>query len=100
MITIIAASLRLGYIGILGVLIMIIVFVLPMFVILNKLDFSFAEKIVFSIFLGLGVISSLAYYIGLIIRFRLAIILSVILVIIVGTFIVRFLPKKQSEEQN
>ena len=83
-ILIIASSLRLGFTGALSIAIIILVFAIPVYFFLNKLDFTFAEKTIFSVFLGLGIVGSLTYYIGLVIKFRHAIILSAILVVFSG----------------
>lgn len=53
-----------------------LVYIFIFYLFLNNLDLGFAEKIVFSLFIGIGVFPSLVYTLGLVIPFRLAIFTS------------------------
>ena len=59
-----------------------IVFIsLPIYLILNNFELGEGEKFVFSIMLGLTIFPSLVYLLGLVISFRIAIIITFLIII-------------------
>jgi len=72
-----------------------LLFVVPLYLILDNFDLGQDEKIVFSFFLGVGIFPSLVYWLGLFISFRLSIFITFVLLIVVG-FVVRKYWKKKS----
>ena len=49
----------------------------PIYVILNRFEMDILEKTVLSVFLGIGIISTLVYFLGLVISFRVGLIIIV-----------------------
>jgi len=80
----------LGFIGFKVIFGMLLVFFLPFYLIFDKFDISRGEKVIFSLFIGVGFLPLLVYWLGVLISFRLAIVISFILLILVG-----FLLKKK-----
>lgn len=69
---------------------------LPFYIFLNRFELGEGEKFVFSILLGLTIFPSLVYLFGLVISFRLGIMLSFIVFLAAA-----FLPKyKQKRKEN
>lgn len=60
----------------------ILVFVLPLYLLLDLFNFSLLERIVYAFFLGAGVIPTFVYYLGLLISFKLSIFVVVSLLIL------------------
>ena len=65
-----------GIIGLRTSIGVILLFIVPFYLILNNFDLNEGEKIVFSFFLGIGLFSSIVYWLGIIISFRLAIVIT------------------------
>ena len=80
----------LGISGLLSALGVILLFIVPMYFILDNFELGQDEKIVFSFFIGVGVLPSLSYWIGFFISFKVAVLLSFAILIIVGILIRRY----------
>jgi hypothetical protein len=78
----------------------IFIFILPVYLILDYLKFSSLERIIYSFFLGMGIIPTLVYYMGLVISFRLSIIIALIILFGTWFFIKRRSKVRVSDEQN
>lgn len=68
----------------------IIFLALPFYLILDNFELSQGEKAVFSLLMGLTLFSSVVYLFGLLISFRISIILTFILLTIIYIFIRKF----------
>ena len=77
-----------GFSGMMAVLGIILLFIVPIYFILDNFALSQDEKLIFSFFLGVGIFPSLVYWPGLFISFRLSIFITFIILIVVG-FVVR-----------
>lgn len=77
----------LGFSGMMAMLGIILLIIFPVYLILDNFDLDKGEKIVFSFFIGAAAISSLSYWIGMVISFRVAIFLSFIMLIAIGFLI-------------
>ena len=86
----------LGLSGAMTALGIILLFIVPIYFILDNFDLGQDEKIVFSFFIGVGILPSLAYWIGLFISFRLSILMSFVILIILGFIIKRYKGKKHA----
>ena len=64
----------------------ILLFFVPAYLLLSRLALSIGEKIVFSLFLGFVLFASVAYWLGVIMPFRLAMGLSFGVLIAAGLF--------------
>ena len=74
-----------------------IIFVsLPFYLILNNFQIEQSEKFVFSVLLGLTLFPSLAYLLGLVTSFRIAIIITFSVFIIMAFLMKKYKSKKQS----
>ena len=83
----------LGFSGMMSVLGIILLFIVPIYFILDNFDLGQDEKLVFSFFLGVGIFPSLVYWPGLFISFRLSILISFILLIVVGVLVRKYWKK-------
>ncbi len=71
------------------------IYILAFFLILDKFELDFSEKIIFSLFIGLGIFPSIVYLLGLIISFKVAIAISFFIIIGVSLLLRKFIkPKK------
>jgi len=77
----------LGFSGMLSALGIILLFIIPIYFILNNFDLRQDEKIVFSFFIGVGILPSITFWIGFFISFRLAILISFIILLSAGFII-------------
>lgn len=73
-----------GLTGLRTVLGVFIIFMLPIYLILNNFDLNAEEKLVFSFFIGIGIFPSIVYLLGLVISFRIAIIITFIFLILIA----------------
>ena len=89
----------LGLSGAMTALGIILLFIFPIYIILDNFDLGQDEKIVFSFFIGVGILPSLAYWIGLFISFRLAIFITFVVLIVVGLLVRKFYKKKVDSEK-
>jgi len=85
----------LDFSGMMAVLGIILLFIVPIYFILDNFELGQDEKLIFSFFLGVGIFPSLVYWPGLFISFRLSIFISFVVLIVVG-FVVRKYWKKNS----
>ena len=83
----------LGFSGMMAVLGIIILFIVPIYLILDNFDLGQDEKIVFSFFLGVGIFPAITYWLGLFISFRISILITFILLIAVGYVVKKYLRK-------
>ena len=83
----------LGFSGMLAALGHILLFIVPIYFILNNFDLAQDEKIVFSFFLGVGIFPSLVYWPANFISFRISIFISFVILIVVA-YLVRKYHKK------
>jgi len=74
----------------------IILVLLPFYVILSNFELSYGEKSVFSILLGFTILPSLAYILGLIMSFRMAIAITFIVFIGIGIILRKHKSKSTS----
>lgn len=81
--------------GITGIRIVIGVILtsLPFYLILNNFELVESEKFVFSVLLGLTIFPSLAYLLGLVVSFRIAIAVAFIVFIIIAFTLRKFKPR-------
>jgi len=84
----------LGFSGMMAVLGHILLFIVPIYLILDNFDLKQDEKLVFSFFIGVGIFPSLVYWPATIISFRLSILISFILLLIVAYLVRKFYKKK------
>ena len=84
----------LGISGLLSALGVILLFIVPMYFILDNFELGQDEKIVFSFFIGAGIMPSLSYWMGFFISFKIAVLLSFVALIVTG-FIIRKYKKKK-----
>ena len=83
----------LGIPGMLAVLGIMLLFIVPTYFILDNFELDQDEKIVFSFFMGTGIFPSIAYWIGMIISFRIAIFITFVVMIAAGVLIKKFWKK-------
>ncbi|MBI2559293.1 hypothetical protein HYW20_08280 [Candidatus Woesearchaeota archaeon] len=74
----------LGFPGMMSALGIILIFMLPAYLILNNFDLEQDEKIIFSFFIGVGIFPSISYWLGMVISFRLAILITFILLVAIA----------------
>ena len=83
----------LGLSGMLSILGIMLLFIAPTYFILDNFNLSQDEKIVFAFFIGVGVFPILAYWLGFLISFRIAIGISFIVLVALGLAIRRYVKK-------
>ena len=66
---------------------------LPTYLMLNNFDLERDEKIIFSFFIGVGIFPAVAYWLGMLISFRISIFIAFAL-LIATSFIIRKFKKK------
>ena len=84
----------LGFSGMMAILSIMLLFIVPIYFILDNFDLGQDEKIVFSFFIGVGIFPSLVYWPATIISFRLSILITFIVLIVAGILVRKFLKKK------
>jgi len=77
----------LGFSGMMAVLGLILLIMLPLYLILNKLNLEQDEKIIFSFFAGIGIFSSITYWLARLISFRISILITFIVLTVIGVLI-------------
>jgi len=80
----------LGFTGFKVIFGMLLVFFLPFYLILDNYDLSRGEKVIFSFFIGVGIFPAIAYWLGIFMPFRMAILITFVLLIITAYLIRRF----------
>lgn len=84
-----------GFTGVKVIAGSIILFFIPFYLILDKLDIETDEKIVFSFFIGIGIFSTFVYYLGILFNsIRIAIIVTLVILITTGFFLRRLKKKR------
>ena len=83
----------LGFSGMMAALGIILLFIVPFYLILDNFNLGQDEKIIFSFFIGVGIFPAIVYWLGMIISFRLAILITFAVLIVVG-YLVRKVRKK------
>lgn len=84
----------LGFSAAMSVLGIVLLFIVPMYLILNNFNLEQDEKIIFSFFIGIGIFPSIAYWLGMLISFRVAIFLTFVLLAGAGVLMKKFYRKK------
>ena len=74
----------LGFSGMMTSLGIMLLFILPTYLMLNNFNLEQDEKIVFSFFIGVGIFPSITYWLGILISFRIAILITFLLLLITG----------------
>lgn len=82
----------LGFAGAVSALAIILVFLIPTYFIFDNFSLETDEKLVFSFFVGVGVFPSIAYWLGLFVSFKLAIVVTFAVLIAAG-FLIKKLKK-------
>lgn len=83
----------LGFSGMMAALGIILLFIVPFYLILDNFNLDQDEKIIFSFFIGVGIFPAIVYWLGMIISFRLAILITFVVLIVIG-YLVRKVRKK------
>mgnify|MGYP001066280491 FL=1 len=83
----------LGFSGMMAALGIILLFIVPFYLILDNFNLDQDEKIIFSFFIGVGIFPAIVYWLGMIISFRLAILITFGVLIVIG-YLVRKVRKK------
>lgn len=86
----------LGLDGMMSVLGIFLLFIAPMYFILGNFGLEEDEKLIFSFFIGVGILPSSAYWTGLFISFKIAILVSFVILIITGFLIKAYKRKKHA----
>ena len=86
----------LGLGGMMSILGIFLLFIAPMYFILGNFGLEEDEKLVYSFFIGVGILPSLAYWAGLFISFKIAVLVSFIVLIITGFLIRNYMGKKHA----
>lgn len=79
----------LGISGMLTALGIILFLIVPTYLILNNFELEQDEKMIFSFFIGVGIFPSATYWLGMVISFRIAIIVVFITFLIVA-YLIRY----------
>ena len=87
----------LGFTGFKVIFGMLIVFFLPFYLILDNFNLARSEKVIFSFFIGVGIFPAIVYWLGVLMSFKLAILIAFVLLIVVGVLIKKV---KKSRSKN
>ena len=74
----------LGISGMVSALAIILIFFVPSYFILDNFNLKKDEKLVFSFFIGAGIFPSIAYWLGLFISLKLAILITFLVLVGIG----------------
>ena len=83
----------LGFSGMMTVLGIMLFFMLPFYLILDNFEIDQDEKIVFSFFIGVGIFPAIAYWLGMLISFRISIFVT-FAILVAASFTIKKLKKK------
>jgi apolipoprotein N-acyltransferase len=83
----------LGFSAMMSVLGIILLFIVPMYLILDNFELGQDEKIVFSFFLGVGIFPAITYWLGMIISFRISILITFVVLVGAGFLVRKFLKR-------
>ena len=89
-IALIFSYLILGFSGMMAVVGIVLLFMLPIYLILNNFELEQDEKIIFSFFIGVGIFPSITYWLGLLISFRIAILITFVMLLITAILVINF----------
>ena len=89
----------LGFSGMMAALGIILLFIVPFYLLLDNFELSQDEKIIFSFFIGVGIFPAIAYWLGMIISFRIAIFITFAVLLVAG-YLVRKFYKKRVDSEN
>ena len=90
----------LGTIGFVSMLIMIVLFFLPIFLIINNLDLETDEKVFFSIFISLAMLSLAVWYVNRVIySLKISVIVTFFLLVLAG-LVLGFYNKKKRKPKH
>ena|SRR3989338_2695759 len=84
----------LGLDGMMSVLGIFLLFIAPMYFILGNFALEEDEKLAYSFFIGAGILPSLAYWIGIFISFKVAILVAFVVLILAGLAINHYNKRK------
>jgi len=80
----------LGFSGMMTVLGIILLFIVPIYLILDNFDLKQDEKIVFSFFLGVGIFPAITYWLAIFISLKVSIFVTFFLLITLGLLFKKF----------
>lgn len=80
-------TIRFGVIGLRTGVGIIALYVAPIYFILKFFELDDIERVILSIFLGIGIISTIVYFAGLIVSFRIGILFAFIVCILIGVIL-------------
>lgn len=88
----------LGLSGAVSALAIILLFIVPAYFILDNFELGKDEKIVFSFFISAGIFPIFSYWLGTVMSFKLAIIITFAVLIAAGILVRRSRKSKKSKE--
>lgn len=86
-----------GFIGFKVIFGVLLVFFLPFYLILDNFTLSRSEKVIFAFFIGLGIFPSIVYWLGVLMSFRISILIAFVLLIVIGFFLKKYKKPKSNE---
>lgn len=84
----------LGFSGMMTTLGIMLLFMLPIYLILNNFELEQDEQIIFSFFIGAGIFPSITYWLGLVISFRIAVFITFAMMLIAAILVIKFYNRK------
>lgn len=88
----------LGISGAVSALAIALIFIVPAYLILNNFELGKDEKIVFSFFISAGIFPIFSYWLGTVMSFKLAIIITFAILIAAGILVRRFRKGEKAKE--
>lgn len=88
----------LGISGAVSALAIALIFIVPAYLILDNFELGKDEKIVFSFFISTGIFPIFSYWLGTVMSFKLAIIITFAILIAAGILVRRFRKGKKAQE--
>ena len=76
-----------GFSGVKTVFGIIIFVIFPVFMILDNFELDFGEKLIYSVFIGFGIVPGLVYYTGLLVPFSVAVFIPFFILAAAGLII-------------
>lgn len=88
-----------GITGLRTILGLLLVYLLPIYLILDNFDLEFEEKIIFSLFISFSVYSLIVYWLSFLLSsIRISIVVTFVILIVIGLLIRKFKNKKETEK--
>ena len=84
----------LGFSGMMASLGIMLLFIFPIYLILDNLELDQDEKLIYSFFIGVGVFPSITYWLGIFISFRISIFITFAVLVAVGFAARKYLDSK------